>query len=266
LNGKTGYKYPDKITNRALEWLGTISILIAVFLIYEILTDVTGIAKPLLFPGFSKIGPAFVESFPTLLSSLKSSVCLLVPAYLFAAVLGIGLGLLIGTHERVYNILKPIIFACTPMPPSMFTPYLITLLPSFYISSSAVIFIGCFWPFLNATIGGVKLVEQTYLENAQILHYKGLTKLTHVIIPAASPMIFSGAETALNFSFVLLVVAEMFATDSGLGYFVQYAADYMDFANVIVGLLFMAVFVVLLRSFLVVIQHRLLFWYVKKGH
>ena len=240
--------------------LGTLLIILALIAIYELLTDVTGTLGTLIFPGFSKIIPAFISSLPKLFESLVSSSKLLFPAYFLGALLGISLGLVIGLSPRTHKNLQPIIYALSPMPPSMFTPYLITLLPTFYISSVAVIFMGCFWPFLNATISGVLLIEETYLENADVIHLQGIKKVLFVIIPGALPSIFQGAATALNFSFILLTVAEMFATTSGLGYFVQYNADYMAYDKVIAGLIFMAMYIVLLYTGFTYIKNKALFW------
>lgn len=240
--------------------IGTVVIVLTVCIIYEILTDVTGVLKVIIFPEFSEIIPAFTSSLPKLFESLVSSLKLLIPGYFGAAFSGIVLGLLIGLNPRANKNLQPIIFALSPMPPSMFTPYLITILPTFYLSSVAVVFIGCFWPFLNATISGVLMVEETYLENAQVLGMKGIKKLFLIIIPAAMPLILSGAATALNFSFILLVIAEMFATNSGLGYFVQYNADYCNYANVISGLVFMGLFIVIVNILFTRFKKRILFW------
>lgn len=241
-------------------YMGTIIIIVAAFLIYTLATDVYNILDPVLFPGFLKIGPKFYDSMPKLLESLVSSSKLLIPGYFGAAFSGILLGILIGTNPRLNKTLKPIIFGLNPIPPSMMTPYLIAIMPTFYLSSVAVIFIGCFWPFLNGTINGIVLIDQKYLENAKVLELRGYKKLFNVILPAAAPSILAGAGTALNFAFILLAIAEMFATNSGLGYFIQYYADFSDYARVIAGLLFMGCFIVIVMLLFEKLKKKILFW------
>ncbi len=201
---------------------------------------------------------------PKLFTSLISSLKLLIPGYFGGAFTGIILGIIIGTNKAIMKNLKPIIFALNPIPPSMLVPYLIALMPTFYLSSVAIIFIGCFWPFLNGTINGIALIDNKYLDNAKVLEFKGMKKLINVILPAASPMIFAGAGTALNFAFILLAVAEMFATNSGLGRFIQYYADFSDYARVLGGLFFTSVFIVLVMYSFDRFKKRLLFWTVSK--
>lgn len=239
---------------------GTIIIIIAVIILYEIATDVTGYLDTMFFPGLSKILPKMYDSRIKLAESFISSMKLLIPGYALALASGITLGLVIGLNPRLNKNLQPIIFALTPIPPSMLTPYLIAILPTFYLSSMAVIFIGCFWPILSGTINGIALIEQGYLDNANVMELGGISKLFHVILPAAAPHILAGAATALNFSFILLVIAEMFATSSGMGYFVQYYADFSDYARVIGGLTFTAVVVVVIKFGFEKIKRRILFW------
>lgn len=246
-----------------LRGYGGTLVLIALFLVaYTLATEVYGVLNKILFPGPRQIARALVEAMPRLIDSFFSSMTLLLLGYFGAAFCGIGLGILIGLNPRANHALKPIIFSLTPLPPSMLTPYLIAIMPTFYISSVAVIFIGCFWPFLSGTINGIVLIDQKYLDNAEVLELGGLTKLVTVILPAAAPLILAGAGTALNFAFILLTVAEMFATDSGMGHFIQYYADFSDYARVIAGLLFtIVVFVSIMLAF-DRLRKRMLFWMV----
>lgn len=231
---------------------------------YCLATDVFRILDKVLFPGLGDIWLAMCESFVRLNECLVSSLWLLIPGYALGAVSGIVLGVLISSNHYVQKVFQPVIFAFSPIPPSMLTPYLIALMATFYDASVAIIFLGSFWPFLGGTISGINLIDQKYHDNARVLELHGLKKLFLVTLPAAAPIIFSGAETALTFSFILLTVAEMFATDSGLGYFVQYYADFSDYARVLAGLLYtMAVFVSIMLVF-VSVKRRVLFWMIAK--
>lgn len=245
--------------------VGTIAIIAVFVVLYEILTDMFQILDARLFPGLTSIIPKFVDSLPKLLESTWSSMGLLAPAYVMALFLGIGMGILIGTNPKVNKNLQPIIFILNPLPPSILTPYLIALLPTFYHSSVAVIFIGCFWPILRGTIQGIVLIEQEYLDNGKVLELKGVKRLIYLILPAASPFILSGIGTAITFSFILLVVAEMFATTSGLGYFIQYFADFSDYAKVICGLIFLMLVILIINLLFEKLKKRILFWKINEN-
>jgi NitT/TauT family transport system permease protein len=242
---------------------GTILIIVGVVLLYELATDINQWLEPVLFPGLTKIIPALILSLPKLLSGLVSSFGLLVPAYFLGGLLGISLGLLVGLNSVLRKNLTPIFHGLSPIPPTLFIPYAITILPTFWHSSAFIIFIGSFWPFLNGTISGVVLIEQKYLDNARTLELKGPKLLFNVILPAASPLILAGAGTALNFSFILLTIAEMFGTNSGLGFFIQYYADFSDYSRVLAGLFFMSCFIITIMLAFDMLKKKILFWTMK---
>jgi NitT/TauT family transport system permease protein len=103
-------------------------------------------------------------------------------------------------------------------------------------------------------------IDKRYLENAATLEIEGAEKLFRVILPAASPTILSGCTVALKFSFVMLVVAEMFGATSGMGYFVQYYSDFARFDLVIAGFIFMAIVLVGIMYLLDIIKNKMLRW------
>jgi NitT/TauT family transport system permease protein len=150
------------------------------------------------------------------------------------------------------------------MPPTMYIPYTIAVLPTFWTASVFIIFIGAFWPILMGTIHGVVLIEQRHLDNARMLNLKGIGLLRRVIFPAALPSIFSGASIALVFSFILLMVAEMFGSTSGLGYFIQQQADFSEYSKVLAALIFMSIFITIVMALFDLIQRRSLHWLDKR--
>ena len=236
-------------------------IIIAIFIfLFELATDIMHWLEPVIFPGLSKILPALLESFPELMQGLLSSLGLLVPSYILALVLGISIGLLVGWYEPLRKSLSPIFHGVSPIPPTLYIPYAITVLPTFWHASAFIIFIGCLWPIINGSIHGVSLIESKYLDNARCLGLRGWRLLIKIILPASLPMIIGGAETALVFSFILLTVAEMFGARSGLGYFIQYYADFSSYDKVLAGLIFMSCFITIVMTCFDKLKKSMLFW------
>lgn len=247
-----------KVTNR--HYIMTVLIVIIAIVIYHYLTAVNNVLDPLIFPSIDKIATAFVESMPELLESLLSSLKLLIPAYFGAGITGILLGLIIGLNKHLTKIFQPIIFALNPIPPSMLTPYMIAIMPTFYAGSLSIIFIACFWPFLNGTLNGIYVIDQKYLDNARVLGITGFKRIFNVILPAASPSITSGAGNAINLSLIMLAVAELFAVDSGIGHFIQYYADFLKYDKVISGIIFLGIVAVTIMLLYQQVKKRILFW------
>ncbi|MEN1762243.1 ABC transporter permease [Anoxynatronum sibiricum] len=240
--------------------LGMILIFIGIIGSYYLATDVFGILDSFLFPGLSKILPGFILYFGQLMDGLKSSLKLLVPAYTMAITLGISLGVMIGLKKLLRDNITPYINGFSAVPATLLTPFAIHIFPSFRSASIFIIFLGAFWPVLGTTVNGVMTIDKRYLENAATLEISGLEKLFKVILPAASPTILSGCAVALKFSFILLTVAEMFGATSGMGYFVQYYADFARFDLVIVGFIFMGIVLVGIMCLFDMIKSRILRW------
>ncbi len=238
-------------------------IIATLVLTYEILTDGWAILDPTLFPGLPKVAAALYNSKELLGQGILSSLGLLIPSYGLALLIGVLGGLVIGCNDTLRENLVPLFHAASPLPPNLYTPYAIALLPTFWLSSTSIIFIGCLWPILMSTIRGVVLIEEKYLDNARALGLKGFKLLRKVILPAALPMIFSGAGTSLIFSFILLTVAEMFGVKSGLGFFVLYYADFFDYARVLAGMLVMSALILCIMGLFDLVQRKMLFWTTK---
>ena len=239
---------------------GTVLIVLLLILAYEVLTDIGEILDPVIFPGLSRVIPTLFVCLPELLWGLYNSMLKLVPAYALALLVGIGVGLVVGQRKELRKTLAPVFSGFASVPATLLTTYAITIFPSFQSASVFIIFFGCLWPILNGTIAGVSLIEKCYLDSARSLELRGITMVNKVVLPAALPTILNGAKTSLNFSFLLLIAAEMFGASSGLGYFVQYYTDFSKFDRVIAGILFMAFFIIIIMQLFEALKSHLLRW------
>ena len=240
--------------------LGAILIFIGIVTGYVLLTDVFGVLNTFLFHSITTIPPLFRDYFGQLLKGLRSSLDLLVIAYVMALVTGIGIGTFIASRSLVRKNIMPYINAFSAIPVTLLTPYAINILPSFYAASVFIIFLGCFWIILGTTITAVMTVDKRYLENAATLEIPKIQQLFRVILPAASPAILTGCTIALKLAFMLLAVAEMFGATSGMGYFIQYYSDFGRFDLVAVGFLFMALVLLIILSIFDLMKARILYW------
>jgi NitT/TauT family transport system permease protein len=250
----------NKRNNSGSNLWGAGAIFVGMFAVYGLLTDGLALIDPMIFPGWRKIIPAAFAVAPQLGRGLLSSLGLLAPALLGACLAGVGLGTIIGLNEGARRVLMPVFRALNPVPPTMLIPYTIAVFPTFWLSSASIIFIGAFWPVLMNTIHGILMLEPRWLDNARCLNLNRFKLVYTVVLPGAMPQIFAGVGSALIFSFILLTVAEMFGAKAGLGYFVQYYADFAEYDRVIAGMLFLSVVVIAIMLFFDRLQSRVLHW------
>lgn len=234
-------------------------LLAGLVLLYE-LASRSGWLDSFLFPPLEEVLPVFPAYADELLEGMFSSFSLLIPGFGIALVLGILLGIPLGMRRGLRKTTYPLLNALSPLPATLLTPYAIHIFADFRKASIFIISFGAFWPIFNATINGILTIDKRYLDTAATLELKGFRLLTCVILPAASPTIFSGTGTALRFSFILLAVAEMFGAHAGMGYFVQYYSDFAYFDRVMAGFLFMALVLTVATFLFERIRDRALHW------
>jgi NitT/TauT family transport system permease protein len=200
-----------------------------------------------------------------MISGLISSFAILMSGYILAVVVAVPLALLIGWRKRAFDVAYPIAKAVSPIPPTVYLPYAIVLLPTFSSASVFVIFIGAFWPLFVGTVHGVFNIDRRILNSARTLGLKERVMLSKIVLPAALPSVFSGATIALILSFITLTVAEMIAATSGLGWYIEYQHQYANYDKVIAGMILMGATVVVVMWFFDRIQKYCLRWQSVEG-
>lgn len=233
---------------------------IGIIVLYVLLTQTFDILSDFLFPDIMTVLKLVPEYIGVLFLNLRSSLFLLVIAFVLAMVFGIGLGTLIGLKSGLRKNVTPYINAFSAIPVPLLTPYAINIFSTFKMASIFLIWLAAFWVILATTIGAVVSIDKRYLENADTLVMPKMQKVFRVVLPAASPAIFTGCEIALTLSFMMLAVAEMFGASAGLAYFVQYYSDFARFDLVMLGFLFTAVFLVLIMYIFSLIKKKVLHW------
>ncbi len=150
-------------------------------------------------------------------SALDSATRVLL-GFVAAAVVGVTLGTLVGWFGTVEDLLDPLIQIARPIPITAWVPFAIIFF-GFYTSSAVfLIGLGAFFPIVVNTTAGVKQVPPLLVRAARMLGARRHELLFRVALPAALPSVFTGLRVGLGVAWVLVIVAEMVAVKSGLGY------------------------------------------------
>jgi NitT/TauT family transport system permease protein len=255
INKRAGAKLPD------LRGKEGVLFLLGIAVFWQIVSTFAHFSGKYLFPSPLETLKALWQSLPELFTGTLYSFAVLIPSHLLAVIVGVAWGLMVGTSSRLNRMFSPFARFASPVPPTIYIPYAIALLPTFRTAAGFVIFVGAFWPvFLNTATGAASL-PQRYQDNARILGLKKGEYLWRIALPASLPHIFSGISVGLVFAFIMLTVAELFGASKGLGRFVQFYADYADYPRMVAGILYTGVIVLLSMELLEQIKKRLLFWW-----
>lgn len=140
--------------------------------------------------------------------------------YLSATLIAVGLGLLIGSSKRVYNLLEPTLESLRPISVIALIPVIILFLGLGDQMKIFIIAYACFFPILLNTISGVRDVDPVLVGTARTFGLTRWQTMTRVVVPAATPYIFTGMRISVGFSLMAMVAAEMLTGGNGIGAFI----------------------------------------------
>jgi ABC-type nitrate/sulfonate/bicarbonate transport system permease component len=139
-------------------------------------------------------------------------------AYAMATVAGIGIGTLIGRLRYVRLALRPIASFLFPTPKVALYPAMFIIFGLGSASKIAFGFSEALFPILLATAAGTSQIEPRLLWSAAALGTPARAALVKVVIPAALPVILTGARIGLVGAIVGVYMGEMIAGGDGLGH------------------------------------------------
>jgi NitT/TauT family transport system permease protein len=156
-------------------------------------------------------------------------------AYFTATAIAIPLGILMGWFRPLDRALNPLFQLMRPISPIAWTPIAILWFGIGGISPIFLIFLGAFFPQVVATAAAVRGVAPHYIRAARNFELSGPRFFARVLFPAALPEIITGMRIALGVAWLVVVAAEMVATESGLGYMIIDARNQVTRYDLVVG-------------------------------
>lgn len=137
--------------------------------------------------------------------------------FIVAQVIGIPLGLLLGTRETFHNLVYPVIEILRPIPPLAWVPISILFWPTAELSIIFITFIGAFFIIVINIHDAVRSIKKEHLWLAQSLGANSRQIFMRIMIPSVIPSIAVGMTLGMAVTWNVVIAAEMIASDSGLG-------------------------------------------------
>lgn len=154
-----------------------------------------------------------------------------------AAVVGIGLGILVGRSDTARMTLRPFIELIRPIPAIALVPLTILLFPSSEQGIVFITFFAAFFPVVVSTIHATDSLPKVWEEAARTMGAGRVSLLFHVVLPGALPGIFAGLSVAMGVAWICVVSAEMISGQFGIGYYTWQSYGLLDYAGVVVGMI-----------------------------
>ena len=180
--------------------------------------------------------------------------------FLVAAVLGVGLGTLIGRSRTIEKLLEPALELMRPIPPLAFLPVFVLWFGIGESSKIAFITYSAFFPIFMTTNEGIKFVDILLIRAAQTLGASEAQIFRSVVLPAALPSIITGLRIGFAQCLFVIVAAEFIAADSGLGFLINDSRSFFLMSNMLVGAATIGLLGFVFNSLLRRLEARLLQW------
>jgi len=183
---------------------------------------------------------AWVEE-GTLFQDAWISIFRVTAAFAISAVMAIPLALFIGTFKPVQAFFEPLVEFARYLPAVAFVPLVLLWVGIGEGSKITVIWIGTFFQMVLLVSEDVRRVPSAQIEAAQTMGADRREVLSLVVLKSAMPAIVDTLRITLGWAWTYLVVAELVAANSGLGYAVLKAQRFLQTDKIFVGILIIGV-------------------------
>ena len=249
------------LANRKKKAAIDIGIIVFVALIlWEYITAKVGVKDAMLYPAPENVFNIFVTDYDKILEGVGSSLRLMGLAFALALFFGVGLGLIVGLSDRLSSTVMPIVRVISPIPPIIYSPYAVALLPSFRAASIFVITMTIFWSIFMNMVLSVRQIDRKIMDSARTLNLNQSSMILYVLLPYSLPGIINSVSVSVSTSFLVLTAAEMIGATSGLGWYIKYNADFANFTKVIAGIFVIGVVVTVLNALISLVKRLLIRW------
>ena len=191
-----------------------------IFLIVWAFLTYLEIINPILVPTPGAVVSKFIKLIITgeIVGDLFSTLYRLSVGFVLAVLVGIPLGLIIGSSKKLSDSCEFLVDFFRSIPASALFPMFLLLFGIGDKSKVSVVVFSCGLIILVYTIYGVKNCKESRIKVAKILKANKIAIFTKIVFPESLPHIFAGLRISISIALILVVVTEMFiGTELGLG-------------------------------------------------
>jgi ABC-type nitrate/sulfonate/bicarbonate transport system permease component len=177
-------------------------------------------------------------------------------AAILGTMAGVTVGLVMGTSERFFSFVDPLVTLLMPIPGIAMVPLFIVWLGFGDVTIITIGAIATFFPVAYNTATGVRSVDPQLVWAARIMGAGSRRIVAHVYIPWASVYLFTGIKLGLARCWRTVIAVELIAaSDWGLGFMVWDAAEHLNAAVVFGGIIILSLtYIVIERGLILPVE------------
>ncbi|HEX2554497.1 MAG TPA: ABC transporter permease subunit [Microvirga sp.] len=212
------------------------------------------------FPAFSETFAALVGMIldGSLLAAFAVTLTPLAIGITLSALIGVGLGVLMGLSEKAEWFGVPVFIVMQAAPLAALVPLLVL---AYGIGNLTKVFVVCIMAMPVIVLNSFKAVRHTPSSLVEMSTSFGATsaqRIGKIILPSATPVIFAGLRLGTAAGFVGAVLAELLVTPTGIGDIITYNQSTADYPKMYAAIAAVIVVSVLFIEFLGWVEQRFL--------
>ncbi|MFG1426729.1 ABC transporter permease [Roseixanthobacter glucoisosaccharinicivorans] len=217
-----------------------------------------GLTSPLFFPAPSAILAAMGRMFADqhLAWNAWVSILRVWSAFLLAAVMAIPIGMLMSAYRPIGAALEPIVDFIRYLPVPALVPLSIIWFGVGEETKIFLLWLGTFFQLVLLVSDDMRRVPQEYIEIAYTVGAKPAQVLKDVAFRAMLPGLVDNLRITLGWCWTYLIIAEIVAADSGLGFVIWAARRYMKTPEVMAGVFLIGIIGLLTDQLLRAVHRR----------
>ena len=177
----------------------------------------------------------------SLWANMGWSIFRITMGFVIAVVIGVPLGILAGSFKRVDAVVTPICEFIRYMPVPAFVPLVMVWCGIGEGAKISIVFLGCFFQMVLMVADNARVVSDDLLSASYTLGTTRFTTITKVLIPAMAPNMMLTLRMMIGWGWTYLTVAELVASNSGLGYSILKAQRFLHTESIFSGILVIGV-------------------------
>jgi len=221
-----------------------------------------GIVNPLLLPPFTDVLKTLFDILgrPQVHEAILVTSAEVIVAFIIAVPLGAAIGVLIAEHDYLGQVFKPLLFYVFSVPKSIFLPMFILIMGiGFQQKVAYAAFSTLFIVIMSATAA----VESVREDHVLVARSFGATRwqiLRRVYVPSMMPILLETLRISMIFNFTGVMIAEMYASRTGLGYLIANWGENFQLPQLFAGVILLAVVAIAFNETVRVLEHRVSAW------
>lgn len=207
---------------------------------------------------FQNIVDSFIDG--TIYGDMWISIYRIVCGFLISVLIGVPLGIAIGTFKFADSLFRPLCEFIRYMPVPAFLPLIMMWVGIGEEAKIGVILLGTLFQMILMVADDAMLVSNDLLNSGYTLGASNMQVITKILIPAMMPKLMDTLRILMGWAWTYVTVAELVAANAGLGYSILKAQRFLKTDSVYAGIIIIGLLGLIFDRVFAICNKRLFRW------